>query len=63
MTKLATDSLAACRAFAVPRALMYPMLPVMRLTNTSLIVSLKGAKALGLTVPPKLLVGSAQVIE
>jgi len=35
----------------------------MQPTNTRLIVSLKTAKALGLTVPPTLLVGAAQVIE
>ena len=32
----------------MPWALMLPMLPVMRPTNTRLIVSLKTAKALGL---------------
>ena len=63
MSRLATDSLAPCEAFSVPWALMFPMLPVMRPTNTRLIVSLKTAKTLGLTVRPTLLADVAQVIE
>jgi len=63
MSKLATDSLTPCGAFPVTWALMFPMLPVMRLTNSRLLVSLKTAKALGFTEPPTLLAGAAQVIE
>ena len=63
MAKLATDSLAPCGAFPLPWALVFLILPVMRPTNTRLIVSLKTAKALGFTVPPTLLAGAAQVIE
>ena len=63
MTKLATDSRAPCGAFPVPWAVMLPMLPFMRPTNTRLVVSLKTAKVLELTEPPTLLAGAAQVIE